>query len=291
MSYPQGPQGAPPQGYPQQGYAPQGYPQQGMPPRGYAPGYGPQAPAGYAGYPPQGPGPGYGYAASAPTPPVRQSSHTKVLAILLVSLLVAVGAFLLVAKLATPGPNKTKACDPTCSGPPPVGPAVAALPRFTAADQSFSVEYPVRSQLYTAIKKSSDSLLVELANGAAAILVQGGSAGGKTPQQVVQDYMQAKFPDARAAYEIPHAMVGYDPGYGEILDVYPQTTTGASAHARLVLLAAVKNDTYVLVVGYGPYKVFSPDQGIAHPSGAATPVALFMDPIVNSVLWKGDSPR
>lgn len=290
MSSPQGPPpgghfGAPPQqgrrGFAPPaapgGYAPQGYPGDGR--------------AGYPGYPPQGPPAGYGYPGAAPAPPVRQSSHTKVLAILVVSLLVAVGAFVLVSKLVTPGPPTTKDCTPTCGGPPPVGPAVSAQPRFTAADQSFSVEYPTRNQLYTGVTKSGDSVLIDLANGAAAILVQGGSAGGATAQQRVQAYLQAKFPDARSAYQIPHAMVGYTPGYGEIFDVYPQTTSGASEHARLVVLSAVKNGTYVLVVGYGPYKVFAPGGPEPHPTGSATPVALFMDPIINSVLWKGDPPR
>jgi hypothetical protein len=275
VTYPSGPQA----------YAPHGMPPRGYPPRGY--------PAGYGGYPPQGPGYGYsgGYPGGVPTPPVRQSSHTKVLGSLLVGLLIAVGAFVLVSKLATPAPNHTKVCNPTCTEPPPVGRAVTALPRFTASDRSFSVEYPLRSHLYTGIQKSGNALVIELANGAAVILVQGGGAGGQTAQQVVQSYLEAKFPDGRAAYEIPHAMVGYNPGYGEVVDVYPQTTTGASAHARLVVLAAVKNNTYVLVVGYGAYKRFAPGEGITHPSGTATPVALFMDPIINSVLWKGDSPR
>ena len=297
MSYPQGPQGpqgplGPPQPPPPgQGYGAPGYPPQGPPP-GYAPGY-------QQGYPqqgpPQGPPPGYGYgygygASPAARPPVKHTSHAKLLTALIVGLIVAAGAFIIIAKLATPAANTKKDCTPTCVGPPPVGPPVAAKPKFTASDQSFSVEYPSNSPVITKVTKSGNTLSAELANGAAVIAVTGSNAGGKTAQQVVQSYVASKFADARSAYQISHAEVGYTPGYGEVFDVFPQTTSGASAHYRLVVLAAVKNDTFVLAIGFGAYRVFTPAE-IGHPTGVATGVAFFMDPIINSVLWKGDPPR
>ena len=330
MSYPQGPQGpqpqgpqgpqgpppqaahqgpppqAPPQGPHPQGPHPQGPPRQGrppfqpqyQPPPGYAPaarGYGPPAgtPQGYSqsnGYPP--PGYGYGYPApAAARPPVKTTSHAKLLTILVVALVVAAGAFIVISKIVTPSANTTKDCTPTCGGPPPVGPPVAAKPRFTAPDGSFSVEYPDKNPNFTSFKKTGNQLIAVLGNGAAAILVEGGSAQGKTAQQVVQAYMQQRFPDARSSYQISHAQVGYNPGYGEVFDVYPQTTSGASVHNRLITLAAVRNDTYVLVVGHGAYRLFEPGGPDPHPTGVATIVAMFMDPIVNSVLWKGDPGR
>jgi hypothetical protein len=303
MTYPPPPQAraaapryAPPQGYrpygPPQGFPPAPPPpgaQQRAPQRPQGPPQGaPQAPPQA---PPQGPGGGYGYAPVPPRPPVQHTSHAKVLSILVVALVVAAGAFVLISNLLTPGPNTTPTCNPTCGGPPPVGKPVAAKPRFTAKDGAWSVEYPAHDPVFTAFKKSDEQLYAELGHGAAIIAVNGGDAGGKTPQQVVQSWLSSKFPDARPAYEIAHAEVGYTPGYGAIYDVYPQTTSGASAHYRLVLLAAVKNNTFVLVVGFGAYHPFQRGDPLNHPSGASTGVAIFMDGIINSVEWKGDPPR
>jgi hypothetical protein len=304
VTYPQGPQGpqgprppAPPPGprqgpppgyqqpgYPQQGY-PQGYPQQAYAPHGY--------PA-QGGYPPQT-GTPYGYpVAQAARRSVAQASHTKIVTILVVALVVAAGAFGLISKFVTPAANNAKTCNPTCVGPPPVGPPVNANPRFTASDGSFSVEYPTTLPNLgaVAIKKSSNSVIAEIAHGLGVILIQGGSANGATAQQVVSSFVQGKFADAKVAYQIANAEVGYAPGYGAVFDVFPQTTSGASSHERLVVMGAVKNNSYVLVVGLGGYQEFAQGQlGDGHPSGVATAVALFMDPINNSVLWKGDAPR
>ncbi len=212
----------------------------------------------------------------------------------MVALLVAVGAFVLISNFVTPSASTAKACNPTCVEPPPVGPPVSANPRFTASDGSFSVEYPTQLPNLgaVAIKKGGDAIVAQVSHNLGVILVQGGAAKGATAQQVVASFVQSKFADARAAYQIPNAQVGYTPGYGAVFDVYPQSTTGASTHARLVVLGAVKNDTYVVVVGLGGYQEFTKD-GLndGHPSGVATAVALFMDPINNSVLWKGDPPR
>jgi hypothetical protein len=295
VTYPQGPQGpqgprppAPRQGpppgyrpgYAQPGYAPQGYPQQGYPVQG--------------GYPPQT-GTPYGYpVAQAARPSVAQSSHTKIVAILVVALVVAAGAFVLISKFVTPAANNAKSCNPTCGGPPPVGPPVNANPRFTASDGSFSVEYPTTLPNIGAntIQKNSSAVELSIAHGLGVILIQGGSANGSTAQQVVSSFVQGKFADAKVAYQIANAEVGYTPGYGAVFDVFPQTTSGASSHERLVVLGAVKNNSYVLVVGLGGYQEFAQGQlSDGHPSGAATAVALFMDPIINSVLWKGDAPR
>jgi hypothetical protein len=297
VTYPQGPQGpqgprppAPPPrqgpppasrpGYAQPGYAPQGYPQQGYPVQG--------------GYPPQT-GTPYGYpVAQAARPTVAQSSHTKIVAILVVALVVAAGAFVLISKFVTPAANNAKSCNPTCGGPPPVGPPVNANPRFTASDGSFSVEYPTTLPNIGAntIQKNSSAVELSIAHGLGVILIQGGSANGSTAQQVVSSFVQGKFADAKVAYQIANAEVGYTPGYGAVFDVFPQTTSGASSHERLVVLGAVKNNSYVLVVGLGGYQEFAQGQlSDGHPSGAATAVALFMDPIINSVLWKGDAPR
>ena len=42
------------------------------------------------------------------------------------------------------------------------------------------------------------------------------------------------YPDATLDYEIPNAMVGYEPGYGAVFDEYPQDTSGEFTRLRIV---------------------------------------------------------
>ena len=50
------------------------------------------------------------------------------------------------------------------------------------------------------------------------------------------------FPDARTAYKIPNAMVGYQPGYGEAADCWPQGANSSYMKMRVLVMVAVKND-------------------------------------------------
>ena len=43
-------------------------------------------------------------------------------------------------------------------------------------------------------------------------------AEGRTAQQIAAALMADEFPDAQKSYELPNAMVGYQPGYGEVAD-------------------------------------------------------------------------
>ncbi len=50
------------------------------------------------------------------------------------------------------------------------------------------------------------------------------------------------FPDAVTSYELPNAILGYEPGYGEVADDWPKGTTTDAQHLRIILIVAVKND-------------------------------------------------
>ena len=47
-------------------------------------------------------------------------------------------------------------------------------------------------------------------------------AAGRTPEQIANTLVKETFPDTKTAYEIPNAMVGYQPGYGLVADCWPQ---------------------------------------------------------------------
>jgi hypothetical protein len=246
------------------------------PPGGWGYGYGPVYGAGYA---------------ARTRPPVKRTSHGRLIALFIVGLLVITGGFLLIAKTATPEKKAVK-CPPTCPQPP-VGDPVVAMPRFTATDGSFSVGYPKPSRVFGAAQLQKSGVLVPINVGdGGAILLQGGPANGQTAEQVATSFLRSKFPDGRQAYVVPNASVGYHAGYGTVEDVYPQSTDGSYIHDRVVVLAAVQNDVAVLAVGIGPFHEFSPG-GLTngHPSGAGVLAALVMDPLVNGVEWKGDPKR
>ena len=94
----------------------------------------------------------------------------------------------------------------------------------------------------------------------------GEPADKRTPKQVVDKMIADYYPDATIDYEIPNAMVGYEPGYGAVFDEYPQDSSGEFTRLRLVALCAVKNDYALVASAIGPYHEFTPDFGTGHPS-------------------------
>jgi len=103
--------------------------------------------------------------------------------------------------------------------------------------------------------------------------------------------MTREYPDAAKVYEIPNAMVGYQPGYGEVADDHPQDSAGKYVRLRLLVMVAVKSGLAPVAAAVGPYHQFSPDFGSGHPSGANLELALDMGKYVNSFQWRGDPPR
>jgi hypothetical protein len=95
------------------------------------------------------------------------------------------------------------------------------------------------------------------------------------------------YPDAEVAYQIPNAMVGYQPGYGVVMDEYPQDFNGEYTRLRLVALCAVKYDYALIAAAIGPYHEFTPDFGTGHPSAANLALALDIGKYVNSFRWRG----
>jgi hypothetical protein len=189
--------------------------------------------------------------------------------------------------LTPPLPSYT--CPPDC-GTPPVRTPVAINPRFTAPSGDFSVSYPGEGTAYTTTF-DADGLVAELTVGDGGTLrLFGEPAVGRSAREVVEEYLQRAHPDARLAYEIPNALVGYRLGYGEVADVYPAASIDAS-RLRVLVMAAVKDDYALIAAGTGPYREFSPDFGSGHPSGANFLLALDMGKYVNSFMWRGDPPR
>ncbi|MDA2991841.1 MAG: hypothetical protein O3B27_09825 [Actinomycetota bacterium] len=85
--------------------------------------------------------------------------------------------------------------------------------------------------------------------------------------------------------------MGYQPGYGEIGDYWPQNPNARNSRIRILVMVAVKDDLALIASAEGPFREFGPDSGPGHPSGANLQIAEDMGRYVNSFTWRGDPPR
>jgi hypothetical protein len=205
------------------------------------------------------------------------------------SMAVAVIAAVMVSMMLTPPPRRY-VCPPDC-GRPPIGTPVETNPRFTARNGEFSVAYPGTGTAYKASFDPNGVVLHFVAGDTGTLELFGEPAGDRTPQEIAKELIKRAYPDAATAYEIPNAMVGYQRGYGEVADEYPQDAGANYTRLRVLVLVASKNQWALIASAVGPYHEFSPDFGSGHPSGANLQLALDMGKYVNSFTWRGDPPR
>jgi hypothetical protein len=221
--------------------------------------------------------------------PTHQTRPRPLLLTLGGVLSLAAVAAVVVSMVVTPTPPRY-VCPPDC-GRPPLGSPVATNPRFTSPDGAYSFSYPGPGTAYEATV-NPDGVVLDFVGGDTGTLeLFGQPARDHTPQQIADELIEENYPDATVDYEIPNASVGYQPGYGVVVDDYPQDSTGTFTRLRLLLMVAVKNDLALIAAAVGPYHEFSPDFGTGHPSGANLQLAMDMAKYVNSFAWRGDPPR
>lgn len=181
-------------------------------------------------------------------------------------------------------------CPPDC-GRPPSGTPVMALPRYQAPDGTFSVAYPAPGSAY-AITTGQDGVTARYTAGDTGVMqFFSEPANGRSARDIAAAVVKRRYPDSKVAYEIPNAMVGYQPGYGEVADDWPQGASTNYSRLRIVALAAVKNDVALVAFATGPYHAFGPDFGPGPPSGANLEIAQDLGKYVNSFQWRGDPAR
>ncbi len=181
-------------------------------------------------------------------------------------------------------------CPPDC-GRPPTGLPVATNPRFVAADGSFSVSYPAAGATYDVTKDDTGVTAVWTAGDGGTVRLFSEPAAGRTAEQIAAALLAQDYPDAQKSYELPNAMVGYEPGYGEVADDWPKGTSADAEHLRIIIIVAVKNDLALVAGAVGPFHQFGPDFGPGPPSPANLQVAQDLGKYVNSFTWRGDPPR
>ncbi len=234
--------------------------------------------------------PGYSMLSGSYTvSPLRHTSVRRLLVLLAVGLSVVVAATT-VSSILSAAPAERYACPPDC-GRPPTGVPVQANPRYSPADGSFSVAYPGTGSAYV-ITKDEDGVSATFTGGdGGAMELFSVTANGRRAEQIVDDLIREHEPGATVAYVLPNATVGYQLGYGAVLDAYPQGSTGVGRRTRIVIMAAVKNDLALVGAAVGPYRAFRPGDGPNLPSGANLQLAQDLGKYVNSFQWKGDPPR
>lgn len=159
---------------------------------------------------------------------------------------------------------------------------------FRAKDGSFSFAYPDHASA------QANGVSWTYQDDTAQIF--GVPANNLTPQQIAQQFIKARFPNATLGYEIPNARVGYQGGYGEIDNLVPQNSSGPYNPQRVLIMVAVKNGTAVVAEAAGPvFYPADPGDTIMHATGAELQIADDSNALfhywVNSVSWKGDPPR
>lgn len=234
--------------------------------------------------------PGYGLApGDYAVQPLSHTPFRKLLLRWLLAIAVVAAALGGLTVLRTK-PSALYSCPPNC-GSPPTGKPVATNPRFAAANAAFSVSYPAEGAAYK-VTRQDNGVTAELLIGDGGMLqLFSEPAGGRSPRDIAQALVRKKFPDTRTAYVIPNAMVGYQPGYGEVVDCWPQGANSSYARMRVMVMVAVKDDLALVAGAVGPYHEFGPDFGPGPPSGANLEIAEDMGKYVNSFSWRGDPPR
>jgi hypothetical protein len=249
--------------------------------------------------------PGGAYAA----PLLRETTRTRLLLSVGVALAAAVAVIAAITVYVTPAPVRY-ACPPDC-GRPPIGPPVGdapgqaagaeptpqpsaplvpvhAYPRFTSEDGKFSVAYFPSAR----VTKSADGVVLRypgLFDGEIRLFQT--PAHNRTPMQVVTDYIGQHYPKAQSDYEIPNAMVGYEPGYGEVDDFTADNPYATYTQGRILVMAAVKNGLALVAAAEGPKVKFTP-RNSGHPSGVNLMIANALGNSVNSFTWnEGASPK
>jgi hypothetical protein len=234
--------------------------------------------------------PGHTYFSGTYTAPaVKKTSHRHLIVVWVLAIAV-VAAGLVTLSGALEKPSARYVCPPDC-GRPPIGEPVTANPRFTSADGAFSVSYPSEGSAYK-VTTAADGVTADLIAGDGGTLrLFSQPAAGRTPKQIATELVNKTFPDTKTAYEIPNAMVGYQPGYGLVADCWPQAATASYSRMRVIVMVAIKGDLALVAGAAGPYHAFSPEFGSGKPSAANLQLALDMGKYVNSFTWRGDPLR
>ena len=217
---------------------------------------------------------------------VTRQSPLPVLGTWLTAMLVLSALFIGLPALTVKPPPRYN-CPPDC-GTPPSGEPVSSNPRYTVPGGQFSVAYPAPGSAYIVTTDDSGVTAKWTAGDGGELRLTGEPANGKSARDVAKAFLAAKFPTANKAYEIPNALLGFEPGYGEVADVFPLNLDTSAVRMRAMVIVAVKDDEALIASAFGPFHQFGPDFGPGRPSPANLQIAEDLGKFVNSFRWSLD---
>ena len=104
-------------------------------------------------------------------------------------------------------------------------------------------------------------------------------------REIVTSLQQANAPDAVPDYVVPGASLGYTPGYGEAFQVTPSSADGNPVRFEVTIICAIRDGYAICAYAVGPQ--VSLGRLVTHPTEARLALALWADPQLNGVRWKG----
>ena len=86
-------------------------------------------------------------------------------------------------------------------------------------------------------------------------------------------------------YVVPGASLGYSPGYGEAFQVTPSSADGNPVRFEVTIICAIRDGYAICAYAVGPQ--VSLGRLVTRPTEARLALALWADPQLNGVRWKG----
>jgi hypothetical protein len=223
----------------------------------------------------------------------RHLGHRHVLTALITGLGILTAVTVVIA-LVSPPPPARPCTSLSCFapfGPVPVHPArvYTAGPgwsvRWYPADAVFSADPPA-----TSASASADQLRLEFTTPASSaedgqLVFVGIPSGGRSAAEIVGALQQANAPNAVPDYVLPGASVGYVPGYGEAFQTTPNSADASPVRFEVVITCAVRSGYAICAYAAGPQVDLN--RVLNHPTPSKLALALWADPDINGVRWKG----
>ena len=266
----------------------------GRPARPGRPGRGPAAPKAPA--PGTGVPPGdFPMAGRAQVAAVRRLGHRHVLTALIAGL-GALTAVLVVIALVTPPPPAKPCTSLSCFAP--FGPVPVHAPHLYTAAPGWSVRWYPADAVFdehppaTSASASADQLRLEFsapdspAEDGQLVFV-GIPAGGRSAAEIVGALQRANAPNAVPDYVLPGPSVGYTPGYGEAFQTSPNSADASQVSFEVVITCSLRAGYAICAYAAGPQVDL--DRVVNHPTPSKLALALWADPDINGVRWKGQA--
>jgi RsiW-degrading membrane proteinase PrsW (M82 family) len=222
----------------------------------------------------------------------RRLGHRRVLGALAGGLALLTAALVVVAlevPSAPPKPCTALNCLTPFALPP-------HPPRVYTSRDGWSVQWYPASAVFpegppaTSASPSASQLRLDFTNpGAPAedgeLAFTGGPAQGHSADEIVTSLQQANAPNAVPDYVMPGASLGYTPGYGEAFQVTPSSADGNPVRFEVTIICAIRDGYAICAYAVGPQ--VSLGHLVTHPTEARLALALWADPDLNGVRWKG----